>query len=97
MKMRFMARSSLVAFLSVRRLSTVNLRYVFLREPRALHLERNEIHAVVKIDVTGTLDHDKLLRFGRTLVSVLAELAGVSLVAADEQQRTGRNSMSLNG
>ena len=42
---------------------------------------RDEVHAVVKIDVARARDKDQLLRLRRVLVGILAELARVRLIA----------------
>ena len=55
------------------------------REERREFVERNQIHAIIKIHMPGAFHDKQFLRFGGSLVGVLTELLGMSLVARDEQ------------
>ena len=56
---------------------------------------RDQVHAVIQINMARARHEDQLLRLRRALIRVLAELAGVRLIARDEQQRTRRDRLDV--
>ena len=65
------------------------------REKRRQLVERDELHAVIEVDVAGVRDDDQFLRLAGELVGVFAELEGMGLIAGDEEQRAGRNRLDV--
>lgn len=55
----------------------------------------NQVHAVVQIDMPRAGNPGQFLRFGGTMVGLLAELSGVRLIASDEQQRSRGNRLDI--
>lgn len=49
--------------------------------------ERDEIDAIIQIDVTGTRNPEKLLGLSRKPIPVLAKLTRVGLVTRDKEHR----------
>src|SRR4051794_33115509 len=64
-------------------------------EERRQLIERDDVHAVVEVDVPRVRDDEQLFRLGGELVGVLAELDGMGLLARDEEQRAGRNRLDV--
>lgn len=52
---------------------------------RGDRVERDEVGVVVEVDVTGSGDDDEFLGAGCLGVDVVAEVAGVGVLAGDEQ------------
>lgn len=50
-------------------------------------VERDPVHAVVQIHVIGPFNDQRLRGFSSRLVRILAEIAGVSVLAGDQQDR----------
>jgi hypothetical protein len=65
-----------------------------LAEEAVQLIELDQVHAVVQVDVCGAGHDVEVLRFG-PLVGILAELAGVGLVACDEQHRAWRDRLDV--
>src|SRR4051794_39875236 len=55
----------------------------------------DEVHAIVKIDVTGTRHYVEFLRFCSELVRVFAEFPRVRRVARDEEDGTRREGLDV--
>lgn len=85
-------KSVLIKFAAVR---TNNHCAKVLAEERVELVPRDQVHAIVEIDVTGAADPDQFLRLGRPLVGILAELARVRLIAGDEEHRTRRDRLDV--
>ena len=51
-----------------------------LIEERLELVPRDQVHAVIQIDVSGARDNEQFLWLGRPLVGIFAELPGVSNV-----------------
>ena len=66
-----------------------------LVEERFQFIEWDEVHSIVKIDVTGAFDPVQLFRLGRLGECQFTEFLGVSPVAADEQQWARRNRIEV--
>src|SRR3954451_9055408 len=79
---------------SWRVLPTSSSLHVLGEEGRQL-IERDDVHAVVEVDVPRVRDDEQLLRLGGEPVGVLAELDGMGLLARDEQERAGRNRLDV--
>src|SRR3954465_749337 len=58
-------------------------------------VERDEVDAIVEIDVTGAGNDDQFLGLSSEGVGVLAELAGVRVLPGDEQHRSRRDCLDV--